>query len=216
MPLNYRIAEEMGKDWCPAIPGELVGTRNAWAASEEWERWIRYQFIEDCATRLSNEEHLHLNFATIGVLLTGAENKKQGRRVVGTAQMPKPKPGWAGALTEWHQRRFFGIVPTFIITLDVNYMLECSPGSLCALIEHELYHCGQARDLFGMPKFNRKTGRPVFSMRPHDVEQFIGVTRRYDSISSGVAGLVEAANQAPLFDDVDIAAICCGTEGCNH
>jgi hypothetical protein len=217
MASNYRIAEEMGADWCPALPGEVVGLHNSFMASAEWAQWIRYQFIED-ETRLHNSDHSHLRFATIGILLTSAENKKQGKRVVGTAQMPRPKPGWAGALAEWHQRRFFGIVPTFIITLDANYMLECSPGSLCALIEHELYHCGQAKDEFGFPKFSKKTGKPIFAMRPHDVEEFIGVTRRYGALSSagGTAKLVEAANCAPIFDDVDVATICCGTDGCNH
>nr|WP_271894430.1 putative metallopeptidase [Phyllobacterium sp. IY22] len=46
-------------------------------------------------------------------------------------------------------------------------------------MEHELYHAGQDRDSFGAPKFRKSTGLPVFILRGHDIEEFIGVVRRY-------------------------------------
>ena len=105
---------------------------------------------------------------------------------------------------------WFGVVPDFIITLDAAYCHECSDSELLALIEHELYHCAQDRDGFGMPKFNRDTGMPVFTIRGHDVEEFIGVVRRYGmgNPEGELAQLVQAANQAPEFSNDRIATMC--------
>jgi hypothetical protein len=36
-------------------------------------------------------------------------------------------------------------------------------ATFCALVEHELSHCGQERDEFGMPRFKKSTGLPAFS-----------------------------------------------------
>jgi hypothetical protein len=59
------------------------------------------------------------------------------------------------------------------------YAEACDDATFCALVEHELSHCGQERDEFGMPRFKKSTGMPAFCMRGHDVEEFVGVVRRY-------------------------------------
>ena len=76
-----------------------------------------------------------------------------------------------------------------------------------ALAEHEMYHCGQERDEFGAPKF-RKSGLPAFAMRGHDVEQFVGVVRRYGAGAAGVMAMVDAANRPPEIADIRIAQAC--------
>ena len=201
------------KPWRPPLPPSVPETcgRNWWAPAPDWADWARETFIEGSG-RLVNTEHRHLRQATIGFLLTTAENKKNGRRIAGTASIPVPGAGWSGARARWLRHHWFGIEPDFIVTLDANLIAAGSPGWICGLIEHELLHCGQARDAFsGAPLFSMVTGRPIFAIRPHDSEQFVSIVRRYGAEAAMVEGLIEAAQEAPLFDDVDITSICCGT-----
>lgn len=102
------------------------------------------------------------------------------------------------------------MVPDFIITIDAAWWLQASDAEACALVEHELYHCAQDRDEYGAPKFNKQTGRPVFAMRGHDVEEFIGVVRRYGADAAGIRALIEAAEAGPEIAAASIAQ-CCGT-----
>ena len=53
----------------------------------------------------------------------------------------------------------------------------------------------QALDEFGFPKFSSETGRPVFALKAHDVEEFEGVVSRYGAEASGVKEMVLAANK---------------------
>jgi hypothetical protein len=79
-------------------------------------------------------------------------------------------------------------------------------------VEHELYHCAQVLDLFGMPRFRRDDGKPIFAMRGHDAEEFVGVVRRYGVgvAAGGVAELVKAANEVPTVARAAIG-LACGT-----
>jgi hypothetical protein len=54
-------------------------------------------------------------------------------------------------------------------------------------------------DEFGCPKFNRQTGLPVFGMIGHDVEEFVGIVRRYGAGSAAgrTRDLVAAAKKKP-------------------
>lgn len=85
---------------------------------------------------------------------------------------------------------------------------SCSDAAFCALCEHELSHCGQARDEFGVPKFSQETGMPAFCMRGHDVEEFVGVVARYGALTPEIAALVQAANSAPVVAGGQIAIAC--------
>lgn len=182
------------------------------APAPELDHWARASFVDDGAL-LQNEDHAHLQAARIGFLWTNVENAKKGRIVIGTAEPGTPQ----GAMGKWGRAKavmqiegWFGTVPDFIITINANWWLQASDAEACALIEHELYHCAQATDEFGAPKFNQQTGRPSFTMRGHDVEEFVGVVRRYGAEATGVRALVDAANAGPEIAAVDIAQ-CCGT-----
>ncbi len=76
-------------------------------------------------------------------------------------------------------------------------------------MEHELYHCAQALDQYDSPKFDR-FGAPVFAMRGHDLEQFLGVVERYGPTTQAEREFLRAAKSAPLIGDgvIDLA---CGT-----
>lgn len=166
-------------------------------------------FIDD-AGALANEEHVHLREAEIGFLWTNAENARHGRRIVGTAELGEPQGvsgRWSKARAKLQVQQWFGLVPTFIITIDAHFAAECSDPEFCALIEHELYHCGQGHDIFGAPRFH-KDGTPCFELRGHDVEEFVGVVRRYGALGSGVEAIVQAANRGPEIAMAHIAHAC--------
>jgi len=172
-------------------------------------QWLMDTFIADDA-RLLNGDHSHLRFANIGCLWTNVGNSRQQRRIVGQCELGQPRAmqgKWGKARQEIQVREWFGDVPDFILTFDAGYAASCSDAEFCALVEHELYHAGQERDDFGQPKFTRE-GRPKFAMRGHDVEEFVGVVRRYGASASGVAELVEAAKRGPQIAAVSISQVC--------
>ena len=186
------------------------------AAGEELMRWTHETFINPDG-RLANADHLHLEQARIGMLWTNEPNGRHGKAIVGQAE-----PGTPMAMGKWAKARltsqlvgWFGTVPDFVITLYADYAAGCGDAEFCALVEHELYHCGQERDAFGAPKFRKATGKPAFAMRGHDVEEFVGVVRRY-GVGAGAGetlALVEAAQRAPEIAAASIA-MSCGT--CQH
>lgn len=169
--------------------------------------WARSSFIDETAD-LMNEDHAHLRFATIGALWTNVTNGRAGRRVIGQCEMGLPPAGkWARARIEMQIEQWFGFVPHFLLTFDAHYASTCSDAEFCALVEHELYHCGQERDAFGAPKF-RRDGSPAYGLRGHDVEEFVGVVRRYGADAASVRALVDAANRPPEVSPVRIGHVC--------
>jgi hypothetical protein len=108
---------------------------------------------------------------------------------------------------EQQMHEWFGRIPKYIITLAADYCEQCNDLEFCALVEHELYHIAQATDDFGAPKFNKETGQPVLKLRGHDVEEFVGVVRRYGA-SRDVQELVDAANQPAEVAHIDVARAC--------
>jgi hypothetical protein len=174
--------------------------------------WLTSTFIVDDGP-LANPDHWHLIVANISVLWTNVPNSRSGRSVVGQAEFKPPSSSmgkWARARAEAQLYSWFGGLPDFLLTFDAQYAADCSDREFCALIEHELYHCGQARDEYGAPRFT-KDGMPVFTMRGHDVEQFVGVVRRYGADAAHIQKLIEAAKDAPIDDGrVQVACGSCG------
>jgi len=108
---------------------------------------------------------------------------------------------------EQQMYEWFGHIPDFIITLAADYCAQCSDLEFCALVEHELYHIAQETDEFGAPKFYRDSGLPKLKLRGHDVEEFVGVVRRYGA-SHDVQQLVDVANRPAEVAQLDIARAC--------
>lgn len=182
------------------------------APSDELSDWVRSTFIDSDAS-LANPDHEHLQFARIGFLWTNAANTRQMKDVVGQAELAKPpqslitwqKVRWFQQVREW-----FRGIPDFIITLYAPYATQVNDATFCALIEHELYHCAQAKDVWGFPKFHRETGLPIFGIRGHDVEEFVGVVSRY-GVNAGAGeskAFVEAAKRMPIVKGAEITGAC--------
>lgn len=140
--------------------------------------WARDQFIRDTGT-LHNPEHQHLIEADFEMLWTNVVYAKGGRMILGQTELVMIQGGgWKRARQELQLEEWFGRIPKFIITLDAGYCAQCTDAEFCALVEHELYHIAQATDRYGAPKFTQE-GLPKLQMRSHDVEEFVGVVRRY-------------------------------------
>lgn len=173
--------------------------------------WV-YETLLCQNSRLYNAEHQHLMDADIAFLWAGEDYTKQMRRILGMTEEVLFRVGrWQRGRQEQQMTEWFGRVPGWLITLDAKYCQHCSDIEFCALVEHELYHIGQECDAFGAPAFT-KDGLPKLAMRGHDVEEFIGVVRRYGMGQStgALAKLVSAANNTPQVAPVSIA-LACGT-----
>lgn len=192
----------------PRAPEEFSGVRRA----PDLEAWIRSTFIEPGAA-LENLDHDHLRDARIGCLWAGEEWVRGGRRILGLAAIPRPPLGstpWARALFAEQEFAFWGgDPPDFVLTFSAPWALEATDAEFCAVVDHELYHCAIAVDEFESPRFSAD-GSPRWAIRGHDVEEFLGVVRRYGVAASGVAEIVEAARSNEMRIDLGAIRAACG------
>ena len=137
-------------------PRDLLGADGAITAlpfepAPELLAWARETFIEEDAPLL-NEDHAHLREASLGFLWTSVPNARGGNGIVGQAEIPSIQGGkWARARFFQQVEGWFGLVPDFLITLDAGFADQASDATFCALVEHELYHCGQQVTAWGEP-----------------------------------------------------------------
>lgn len=193
----------------PMPPAEMLEpVPEQFQPAEDVREWMTDAFINPDGD-LANPDHFHLAQAEIGVLWTNVDNGKNMRVVLGQAELMPPM-----AMGKWQRARaiaqiedWFGGMPDFLITLFAPAAATMDDAQFCALVEHELYHCGQQRDAYGGPKFTRD-GAPAFAIRGHDVEEFVGVVARYGAGAAGVSEMIEAASRRPLIAAADIAGAC--------
>lgn len=177
-------------------------------AALELEQWARQQFINEISP-LNNEEHAHLAMAEIGFVWTNVANAKRQRTILGQCQLISDSGDkWSQGRSLQQLREWFGEVPDFLITIYAPAAMMASDAEFMALVEHELYHAGQDKDEFGQPKFSKATGKPLFAMKGHDVEEFVGVVRRYGADAAGVREMVAAANKGPEIAEGLISRAC--------
>jgi hypothetical protein len=191
------------------MPPSFDESVKLFAPAPEVRQWIEQQIIA-VDGQLHNPEHGHLALADLAVMWAAEGFNKAMRRVIGQAeQVTFRTSGWSRWRQEEQMRGWFGRVPEYLITLDASYCAECSDADWCALVEHELYHIAQELDEFGSPAFT-KDGMPKLRIRGHDVEEFVGVVRRYGAghSESQVARLVAAANAVPEMGRARIAGAC--------
>ncbi|MBZ7829907.1 putative metallopeptidase [Raoultella planticola] len=196
-PVNF-----IGENWLPytrIIPATEIG------------EWVNQHILSD-EGRLHNPDHEHLANALadadIAFMWASGAFTKSGRVVLGQCEQVMMRAGgWQKSRMEQQMHEWFGRIPKFIITLAADYCEQCNDLEFCALVEHELYHIAQATDDYGAPKFNKETGMPVLNLRGHDVEEFVGVVRRYGA-SKDVQEMVDAANRSAEVAHIDVARAC--------
>ncbi|AKJ45392.1 putative metallopeptidase [Acinetobacter baumannii] len=187
-----------------------MDTPNFVPAPELWE-WIRKVFL-DPKSKLFNPDHMHLRsfrYPDIAVMWARSGFKKQGRQVIGTTEKVMINAGgWRKARQEQQMRDWFGFVPTYLITVDASFCERANDTEFCYLLEHELYHIGVMRDEDGEIVYSDSSGLPKHYLAGHDVEEFIGVVKRYGP-SKNVKRLIEVAKNPPFVSNLDISK-CCG------
>lgn len=192
-PVNF-----IGENWLPytqIIPSSEIG------------EWVNQNILSEDG-RIHNPDHIHLLDADVAFMWASGAFEKKGRYVLGQCEQVMLRAGgWQKARMEQQMHEWFGRIPKFIITLAADYCEQCSDLEFCALVEHELYHIAQATDDYGAPKFNKETGMPVLTLRGHDVEEFVGVVRRYGA-SKDVQEMVDAANRPAEVAHIDVARAC--------
>lgn len=204
----------------PLPPPELADPERCpemFRPAPELVDWLRAVFLDPDGP-LFNEEHLHLVDAEIGALWTNAHEKQKGIAVAATAEMPNVAGSrWCKArarvqLTDWFgERATLSGHPDFVLTFDAVYAALTPDLAWCARVEHELYHCGQLEDEHGEPRYT-PNGDPIFAIKAHDVEEFVGVVERYGTTGRNVKRLVDAANRGPFHAPAEIG-VACGTCG---
>lgn len=182
----------------------VLGTRLQ--PAPEIGEWVQAAILSEVG-ELHNHDHAHLIDAPLRFLWASSCFEKQGRTVVGQAEAVMFRAGgWQKARQEQQMIDWFGEVPGFVITLAADYCSQCSDTEFCALVEHELYHIAQKLDQYGAPKFTQD-GLPSLTIRSHDVEEFVGVVRRYGA-SHDVQQLIEAASRPPEVAKINISRAC--------
>lgn len=170
------------------------------------KEWVSKNIIRNDGV-IHNPDHELLIDADIHFMFASDGFTKKQKSVIGQAEKVQfMAGGWQRARQIQQMIDWFGYVPEFIITLDAMYCSKCSDAEFCALVEHELYHIRQKTDSFGDPKFTDE-GLPAFEIVGHDVEEFIGVVRRYGA-NREVQKMVDAANKKPEVSSVSIANSC--------
>ncbi len=92
--------------------------------------------------------------------------KKQGRYVVGQAEKIMINAnGWKKERQEEQFYQWFNALPEYLITIDATYANKANDIDFCALIEHELYHIAHKKDKYGVPSYNRETGKPNLAIQ---------------------------------------------------
>lgn len=180
----------------------------------ELKAWVFANFLT-LGGPLHNPDHdhiaemLHDNEEFLAFAWASSAYKSKQAMVLGQCERVMFNVGgWRKARQEQQMRDWFGFVPTYLITIDGNFCDKANDREFCALLEHELYHIGVERDEDGEMQFSSSTGLPKHYLAGHDVEEFIGVTKRW-GVSKSVKRLVDAAKNPPFVSDLEISK-CCG------
>lgn len=154
-------------------------------------------------------EMLHDNEGFLAFAWASSAYTRAKRMVLGQCEKVMfQQGGWKKARQEQQMRDWFGFVPVYLITIDASFCEKANDSEFCALLEHELYHIGVEREEDGEMIFSSSTGLPKHYLAGHDVEEFVGVTKRWGA-SQSVKRIVEAAKNPPFVSNLDISK-CCG------
>ena len=195
----------------PEVPDEMLDRPGRFVPIDGMDEFVRSAILDEEGP-LHNPDHVHLRKARIGYLWTTEDWRDGESARIGQAGRGQPdtRNRWTSGILEQQYRSWWGRLTDFIVWFDAAWWSTADERSRLMVLEHELYHCGQARDDWGTPRYSRMTGDPIFTIKRHDVEEFIGVVRRYGA-SGPVLDLVEAVTDGPEISMPRILGACgCG------
>ena len=199
----------------PRPPDELFACdpdeedfRPLFLPADDLTTWLYKTFLSSGAP-IYRENCSHLLDADIGCLWTNVLNTSGRRRVLATAEMPKPSGSpWTSGRAEQQLWDWFDLIPTFVLTFDAQYAATCDNWAWLAVCLHELLHCGQKENRFGDPMYSMATGLPLFCMRKHDIEEFEDVMRLFGVKSTGRESFLKACLDGPTLAQATIDGAC--------
>lgn len=100
--------------------------------------------------------------------------------------------GKLGAMAKWLMIQQCGHLPDFVMTLDHSFWTQATPEQRLALVDHELTHGTIAKDKHGELRFG-DDGRPVWTIRPHDIEEFDSIVERHGEWLPDITRFLTAA-----------------------
>lgn len=148
--------------------------------------------VEDVARDLIDAHHSHLATVRIDYVFASEPLKEKGKIVWGRTK----KIGGLNAWLASDDKRRDAVLPKefFVIEICKPVWRQLDEKSRKALVDHELTHCD-------IDPENSK-----LSLRPHDLEEFNVIVRRYGLWRADVQLFLEAAKERErgLFDDGDV------------
>ncbi|MBN6525311.1 hypothetical protein JZM37_13795 [Acinetobacter pittii] len=178
------------------------------------QNWVVANFLT-LGGPLHNPDHdhiaemLHDNEGFLAFAWASSAYSRAKRMVLGQCEKVMfQQGGWKKARQEQQMRDWFGFVPIYLITIDASFCEKANDSEFCALLEHELYHIGVERHSDGEIIYSDHTGLPKHYLAGHDVEEFIGVVKRWGA-NENVKRLIDVAKNPPFVSDLDISK-CCG------
>jgi hypothetical protein len=197
----------------PLPPRSLLeSAAGLFVPAPEVSHWQRETLISEMSP-LYNPEHLHLLSADVGVLWTNNELKVRGDVKAACALMPSQKG--MGKLDKdlWSfmMRTFFRSEPDFLIVINAEQAHMCSDRSWARLNNHELAHCGQEKDGYGVPLFHKDSFLPKYRMRGHDHEFFTSDLRfgaREVLGAEAVDMILKSELEGPEVEEENISRMC--------
>lgn len=143
---------------------------------------------EALAAELISEHHPHLLEHRVDFLFRDPTRMKAGHTVLGTARKVS---GLAAYLAQPEAAEPH---PFFVIELAGTEWPYLKPQHQLALVDHELSHC--------WAQWDERNGRHVLSMKPHDLEDFVGIAERHGLwLPAAVSYLKLAAGHEQLAID---------------
>lgn len=207
----------------PVPPEELAEASDfgAFRPAADLAAWARAAFISPDGP-LHDEYHAELEEARIGFVWTN-ERRDRGDGLVlgeaGLARAPRAVSGWTAAAYRYQLREFYrgwweGDEPAdreahFSITIYAPWFAEATDVDALTLLKHELCHCAQAR-VGGELRYDPRSGDPVWTLRPHDLEIFEQEVKWFgpDAMGGRVRRLLDLAKKPPLAGRAAIAGVC--------
>lgn len=147
---------------------------------------------------LGDFETIREHEAVIAYMMRKDEKVKAGKRILGTCHMPKVQ-GDLSPLFDWMLDRTLGYFPDYLIVLDQQWWDLVNVRQREILVFHELKHCCQKTNRNGEPLFERESGRPIWGIIGHDVEEFTSTVQRYGAWNAELAEFIGAAKEGFKF-----------------
>ncbi len=149
------------------------------------------QHYYDKLVKLDDHMHLYEGEAEVDFLLVAEEIVFGSKQVLGMVHMPTVQGKLKGVFT-WMLLNTFGRIPDFLVLLDKDYWRGEGDLAREILMFHEMCHMVHKEDRDGEPRYD-ESGRPVFGLVGHDVEEFSKTVARYGAYSPEIREFIAAA-----------------------